>query len=191
MERAVQEVKTVASKTTLSFPALSANAILALSIPSLNATEIVQGYTPHQWVYGKQFSFSDEDEHSMQQILPDVPGHDFISLLANRQQAEEIARKARSQLVLGKLRNSKVRQPLQVFQPMDLVKIWRRYSADGGARGGLRQFSHPQWLGPGRVVFHEFMDKGLKKKGDTSCGSSWPGLCTVVQCTQSARTPGL
>ncbi|CAK9118545.1 unnamed protein product [Durusdinium trenchii] len=93
MERAVQEVKTVASKTALSFPALSAKTILALSINSLNATEVVQGYTPHQWVYGKQFSFSEEDERSMQQILPDVSGTDFISLLSNRQQAEEIARK--------------------------------------------------------------------------------------------------
>ncbi|CAK9007573.1 unnamed protein product [Durusdinium trenchii] len=93
MERAVQEVKIVASKTALSFPALSAKTILALSINSLNATEVVQGYTPHQWVYGKQFSFSEEDERSMQQILPDVSGTDFISLLSNRQQAEEIARK--------------------------------------------------------------------------------------------------
>ncbi|CAK9112453.1 unnamed protein product [Durusdinium trenchii] len=93
MERAVQEVKTVASKTALSFPALSAKTILALSINSLNVTEVVQGYTPHQWVYGKQFSFSEEDERSMQQILPDVSGTDFISLLSNRQQAEEIARK--------------------------------------------------------------------------------------------------
>ena len=187
MERAVQEVKTVASKTTLSFPSLSANAILALSIQSLNATEIVQGYTPHQWVYGKPFSFSDEDERSMQQILPDVPGQDFISILTNRQQAEEIA-KGEIPLDLEqaqRLRNSKVRQPLQVLQPMDLVKIWRRYSTNEVAFASLAILN-----GLGLAVWSSmksFMGKGLKKKEDTSCGSTWPGLCTAVQCTQSAR----
>ena len=67
----------------------------------------------------------------------------------------KMSRKTRAQRVLTQLRNSKVRQPLQVFHPMDLVKIWRSYSSEGGTRGGMKKLGRPQWLGPGRVVFHE------------------------------------
>ena len=155
MERCVQEVENVASKVSLSFPSCSPPSIVAISVNALNSTEVNQGYAPHQWVYGKQFTFTEEDERSMQLAMPEVEGPDFVTLLSNRHVAEELARKARAQVVLNKLHNSKARQPLQVFEPMDLVKIWRKYSTDGGGRGGLRKLGHAQWLGPGRVVFHE------------------------------------
>ena len=156
MERCAQEVKISASKLTLSFPSCSATSILAMAVNALNSTEIVQGYTPHQWVFGKQFSFTLEDERSMAQIMPEAEGPDFVQLLANRSQAEEIARKSRAAVVLNKLHNSKVRQPLQTFAPTELVKIWRKYSLEGGGkRGGLKKMARPQWLGPGRVVLHE------------------------------------
>ena len=50
----VQEFKTVASKVQLSFPVLAPETVIALTTHSLNATENVHGFTPHQWVYGKQ-----------------------------------------------------------------------------------------------------------------------------------------
>ena len=40
---------------------------------------------------------------------------------------------------------------------MDLVKIWRKQGLDKGPRGGMKKASRSQWLGPGRVVFHEIL----------------------------------
>ena len=155
VERAVQEVKTVSSKLALSHPALEPDTVVALATHALNSTEYVHGYSSFQWVYGQQFTFTEEDEQTLARLSPDVPSHQFVDLLVRRADAEDIARKTRAQRVLTQLRNSKVRQPLQVFHPMDLVKIWRSYSSEGGSRGGMKKLGRPQWLGPGRVVFHE------------------------------------
>ena len=157
MERAVQETKNVASKIHLSNPSLDPQTSLALATHAMNATEHVSGFTPLQWVYGKQFTFSEEDERVLSQMMPEARDRDFTQLMAARSKAEDVARKVRAQQTLSKLRNSKVRQPLQVFQPMDLVKIWRKYSQDGGPRGGLKRLGKSQWLGPDRVVFHEMI----------------------------------
>ena len=73
------------------------------------------------------------------------------------QHAEDVERKVKAQRTLTKLYNSKVRQPLQIFQPMDLVKIWRKQGLDKGPRGGMKKTGRPQWTGPGRVVFHEVL----------------------------------
>ena len=155
MERCVQEIKTVASKLTLSHPEMSVQNVLALTTMALNSTETARGFSPYQWVYGQKFTLDDEDERTMAQLTPSTAALDFTQLMVNRREAEAMARQVHAQRVLVKLKNSKVRQPLQVFKPMDLVKIWRKYSADGGPRGGLKKISRPQWLGPGRVVFHE------------------------------------
>ena len=146
MERAVQEVKDVASKISMNQPSLSPETVLSLTTHALNSTEFVQGFTPFQWVYGRQFSAL---------ISPDVPSNEFLELMTRRSMAEEVARKQRALRTMSKLHNSRVRQPSQVFQPMDLVKTWRKYTTDGGSRGGLRRTGKNQWLGPGRVVFHE------------------------------------
>ena len=157
MERAVQETKNVANKIHLANPSLDPQTSLALATHAMNATEHVSGFTPLQWVYGKQFTFSEEDERVISQMMPEARDRDFTQLMAARSQAEDVARKVRAQQTLSKLRNSKVRQPLQTFQAMDLVKIWRKYSQDGGPRGGLKRLGKSQWLGPGRVVFHEMI----------------------------------
>ena len=157
MERAAQETKNVASKVHLANPSLDPQTSLALATHAMNATGHISGFTPLQWVYGKQFTFSEEDERTISQMMPEARDRDFTQLMAGRSSAEDIARKVRAQQTLSKLRNSKVRQPLQVFQPMDLVKIWRKYSQDGGPRGGLKRLGKSQWLGPGRVVFHEMI----------------------------------
>lgn len=155
VERAVQEVKDVASKISMNQPSLSPETVLSLTTHALNSAEFVQGFTPFQRVYGRQFSLSDEDERTMALISPDVPSNEFLELMTRRSMAEEVARKQRALRTMSKLHNSRVRQPLQVFQPMDLVKIWRKYTTDGGSRSGLRRTGKNQWLGPGRVVFHE------------------------------------
>ena len=158
MERAVQEVKDVLSKISLSNPDLPVSTCLSLTMQALNSTEYVQGYTPFQWVYGKQFSLTDEDQRCLLNGTTSPNSTDFSSMLSKREEAEGIARKVRAQKVMVKLKNSKVRQPLQVFEPMDLVKIWRKATLGEGPRGGARKTSRPHWLGPGRVVFHEVIN---------------------------------
>ena len=156
MERAVQEVKDVATKIVLANPDLSPATCLALATNALNSTEYVQGYTPFQWVYGSQPRLDDDEDVSAFPIDPtEAIGGDFTALLQRRQAAEEIARKVKADRTLNKLHNSKVRQPLQTFAPMDLVKIWRKKSDPTGPRGGTRKQNRAQWIGPGRVVFHE------------------------------------
>ena len=155
VERAVQELKEVSGKMTLSYPDLLPSTVLALATHALNATEHVHGYTPMQWAYGKQFAFSGEDLKTWHDIDPHDAQRDFTQLMQSRQHAEDVARKLKATLTLTRLKNSKVRQPLRQFQPTELVKIWRKYTQDGGKRGGLRRVGRAQWLGPGRVVFHE------------------------------------
>ena len=157
VERAIQEVKDVASKIFLSNKDLSPQIVFSLATYALNSTEFVQGFTPVQWVYGRQETLTEEDERSLQHATAESPQRDFTSLLQRRQFAEDVARKVKAQRTLTKLNNSKVRQPLQVFHPMDLVKIWRKQGLDKGPRGGMKKASRPQWLGPGRVVFHEIL----------------------------------
>ena len=157
VERAIQEVKDVASKIFLSNKDLSPQIVFSLATYALNSTEFVQGFTPVQWVYGRQETLTEEDERSLQHATAESPQRDFTSLLQRRQFAEDVARKVKAQRTLTKLNNSKVRQPLQVFHPMDLVKIWRKQGLDKGPRGGMKKASHSQWLGPGRVVFHEIL----------------------------------
>eukprot|EP00435_Cladocopium_sp_Y103_P017683 s2110_g4.t1 len=206
LERAVQEVKDVASKIRLTNTDLMPETVLALATHALNSTEYVQGYTPFQWVYGSQpsLTFEDttsfelsaddpkgldygallkrrqeaedaarrgytpfqwvygsqpsltfEDTASFELSADDPKGLDYGALLKRRQEAEDAARRVKAMRTLNKIKNSKVRQPLQTFHPMDLVKIWRKYTSPVGPRGCLKKTARPQWLGPGRVVFHE------------------------------------
>ncbi len=69
MERAVQETKNVANKIHLANPSLDPLTSLALATHAMNATEHVSGFTPLQWVYGKQFIFSEEDERVISQMI--------------------------------------------------------------------------------------------------------------------------
>ena len=85
---------------------------------------------------------------------------DFQRLVQARQKAEEVAVRTRARRVLSKLSNTTVRQPLRTFEPMDLVKVWRRYQpADQhlGKRGGLKKSGRPHWIGPGRIIFQEVL----------------------------------
>ena len=129
--------------------------VLALATHALNSTEYVQGYTPFQWVYGAQPTLTDEDIASFSLSPDDAAGLNYGALLKKRQEAENVARYVKAMRTINKIKNSKVRQPLQTFHPMDLVKIWRKYTSPVGPRGGLKKTARPQWLGPGRVVFHE------------------------------------
>lgn len=184
MERCVQEIKTVASKLTLSHPEMSVQNVLALTTMALNSTETVRGFSPYQWVYGQKFTLDDEDERTMAQLTPSTAALDFTQLMVNRREAEAMARQVHAQRVLVKLKNSKVRQPLQVFKPMDLVKIWRKYSADGGPRGGLKRSADLNGLVLDVWCFMKSsMDNMKVMNAGISSGSSLVVLCIDVQFT--------
>ena len=123
VERSVQKVKDVASKIALSNKNLSPQICIALATHALNATEFVQGYTPMPWAYGRQYSLSEEGERCFQHVSSQDSPREFTGLLRRRLQAEDIARKVKASRTLSKLKKTKVRQPLQTFEPMDLVKI--------------------------------------------------------------------
>ena len=163
LERAVQEVKEVASKIRLSNTDLTPETVLALATHALNSTEYVQGYTPFQRVYGAQPTLTDEDIASFSLSPDDAAGLNYGALLKKRQEAENVARYVKAMRTINKIKNSNVRQPLQTFHPMDLVTIWRKYTSPVGLRGGLKKTARPQWLGPGGVVFRRpSMDNSLK-----------------------------
>ena len=135
---------------------------LHLAAAALNATEFTAGYSTFQWAYGTNYQISDEDARTFQLI--DQKG-DFARLVTSRQKAEEIARETRAKRALTRLCNSSVRQPIRNYQPMDLVKVWRKvWPAEQykGPRGGFKKSGRPHWIGPGRVVFAEVLPHQLE-----------------------------
>ena len=122
---------------------------------------VCQGlYSSIQWAYGRQAEL-DEDQLRQQISLPvDRQQHEFLRLLRNRQEAEEVARKSKAAVVLGKLRNTSIRQPVRTFQMAEPVMIWRKFLPHHiykGRKGGHRHTQRPRWVGPGRVVLHELL----------------------------------
>ena len=88
------------------------------------------------------------------------PRTDFVNLVTARQRAEDVARSSRARRIMSKLSNTTVRQPLRTYNPMDLVKVWRRVwpqTQHKGPRGGFKMSARPHWVGPGRVVFSEVL----------------------------------
>lgn len=157
VEAAIQDVKHTATAIHLEAQDQDPKVTLALTVSALNSTEFTAGFSSHQWAFGSQYSLSDEDHRTFQQLETPM---DFQRLVVLRQQAEEIAVKTRSQRALSKLANSSVRQPLREYKPMDLVKIWRRSQPTDQhqeRRGGLKRSIKPHWVGPGRVIFQEVL----------------------------------
>ena len=157
-ESTVQDIKETMEKIQMSDHKLSPETCLALATGALNQTSFVKGFSSYQWAYGKQFSYTDEDEITMPQLREDAPFAEFSKLLTMRHVAEQKARETRAQRVLSKLQNTISRQPLKTFAPTTLVKVWRRalpHELHRGTRGGTKKAGRNHWIGPGRVVLHE------------------------------------
>ena len=157
VEAAIQDIKNVASAIQLENLPQVPSVTLFLATSALNSTEYTAGFSSFQWAYGKQYTLRDEDYRTFQQI---PPGVDFQNLVQSRQLAEEIAVKTKAKRTLSKLANTTVRQPLRTFNPMDLVKVWRKLQPSDqykGVRGGHKKAGRPQWIGPGRVIFQEVL----------------------------------
>ena len=157
IEAGVQDVKMTASAIYLEAMDQDPYVTLHLATSALNATEYTAGFSSYQWAYGKEYSLTDEDVRTY--TAADFKD-EFSRLVTMREQAEATAKKTRAKRVLSKLGNTTVRQPLRQYQPLDLVKVWRKVwptSQHQGPRGGLKKSGRPHWIGPGRVVFSEVL----------------------------------
>ncbi|CAE7025424.1 TY1B-NL2 [Symbiodinium natans] len=96
-EHAIGDLKTVMDRLQAGEPTFSPSTILSLATMSLNQVEVVKGYSPYQWVYGKDFSLTDEDNITMDQLESEAPHVEFARLLTKRVDAEAIARKVRAE----------------------------------------------------------------------------------------------
>ena len=163
VERAVDLIKETALRIQDSSE-VSPEMSLILAAAAHNATEEVQGYSPFAWAYGKGNQLSQEDwVHTQCQGTGFTS--EFVNLLKQREQAEEIARKVRALKNLTALGNSKARQPHREFGHLQLVKLWRKmwpHELQAGSQGGFKKSFKPHWIGPGRVVLQEV------KAGETS-----------------------
>ena len=160
VEAAIQDVKMTATAIQTSSPEQNPEVTLYLVAAALNSTEYTRGFSSFQWCFGKAYNITEEDIRTFEQLPQDQRRREFEQLVQARQKAEDIARSTRAKRVLSKLVNTTVRQPLRTFQPIDLVKVWRRVwpaELHRGARQGLKKSGKPHWIGPGRVIFQEVL----------------------------------
>ena len=157
VEHAIKDLKFTASAIQTDAPEQDPHISLILAASALNSTEYVSGFSSHQWAFGRDYMVSDEDRRNLAQLGDRAT---FSHLVLARQRAEEVATKTRANRVLGRLANSKARQPLRNYDVGALVKIWRRVlpqEVHTGPRGGFKKASRPGWVGPGRVIFTELL----------------------------------
>ena len=157
-ERGIGQVKETASLLQQSLPDQDPVLTLAMATCALNNTEFTKGFTSIQWAYGQQNQVGDDDLRQQLSLPVDRLQNEFVRLMAQRELAEECARKSRAKVALSKLKNSSIRQPLRTFSMAQPVFIWRKFlphTIYAGRKGGHRHTAKPRWVGPGRVVFHE------------------------------------
>ena len=133
---------------------------LALATSAVNSTEYTKGFSSIQWAYGRQTEFDDE-ELKRQIMLPEDRQQDqFARLMNNGQTAEELARKARANHAVSRLKNTTVKQPWRTFDMAQPVMVWCKFlpfSFHKGKKGGVKRTVKPRWIGPGRIVLHELI----------------------------------
>ncbi|CAE7308238.1 unnamed protein product [Symbiodinium microadriaticum] len=157
IEASMMDIKHTASAIHLEDLSQDPMVTLQLTASALNSTETTAGFSANQWAFGAEYNVTDEDIRTYETVEPRI---EFTKLVTARVKAEEVARTNRGKRVLSRLANTTVRQPLRTFQPMDLVKVWRRVwpqEQHKGPRGGFKKSGRPHWIGPGRVVFHEVL----------------------------------
>ncbi len=160
VERGIQVVKETANRIQLSNPGQDPTLTLALATAAVNATEYTKGFSSIQWVFGKQTELSDEELRQQLSLPVDRLEEPFLKLMNQRRHAEDCARKARAGVIISKIANTTIKQPLRTFNLAEPVMIWRKFlphSTHRGSRGGHKRTVKPRWVGPGRVVLHELI----------------------------------
>ena len=145
VERVIQWVKELMSKTAVEHPEWGSEVLLAQAIRTWNQREPVRGFSPFQWMFGKAPDFEDR------MFVPDIyklPGsllHHPAGGLARSEELRKISEKAfvdwQYQEKLSRVRNSRPRH-YDLFMPGDLVYYWRRQGKNRqGQNAGLRRGS--------------------------------------------------
>ncbi|CAE7808731.1 RE1 [Symbiodinium microadriaticum] len=147
--------------TLLAGHPVGAHRALLHSAAAHNTVHRVQGFSPAQWAFGRDFGpggrlfESDQDLPVVQNSV--LQGHTFHDHMEARRAAEDIARRSQATYQLGRMLNMKSRRKLQ-FVPGDLV-YYRRVQppADTPAHPGLgfAKVGLGRWFGPGRVLATE------------------------------------
>ena len=160
VERSIGLIKETASKIHKASPDQNPIFSLALATSAANSTEFQKGYTPLQWAFGHHATIGDEELRQQLSLPLERQQDEFMRLLSQRSVAEDAARKAKATVVLSKLKNTSIRQPIRQFSMAQPVMIWRKFlphTLFKGRKGGKRLTYRPRWVGPGRVVFHELI----------------------------------
>ncbi|CAK9088097.1 Uncharacterized protein SCF082_LOCUS41611, partial [Durusdinium trenchii] len=159
-ENAINLVKTTASKLQFSMPDQDPVLTLASATSAINNTEFNKGFTSFQWAFGRQASVGEEELRRQLMSPLDRNEPDFAKLLNQRQLAEDCARKAKAAVVLSKLKNTSIRQPIRTYHIAQPVMLWWKFlktTLYKGRKGGKKHVMRPRWVGPGRVVLHEWV----------------------------------
>ena len=171
VESLVKKLKQDATTLLAGHP-VGAHRALLHSAAAHNTVHRVQGFSPSQWAFGRDFGpggrlfESEQDLPAVQNSLQQ--GHTFYDHMEARKAAEDIARRSQASYQLGRLLNMKTRRKV-VFVPGDLV-FYRRVQppADAPAHPGLgfAKVGMGRWFGPGRVLATETRndDKGATRK---------------------------
>ena len=133
---------------------------LASATSAINNTEFNKGFTSFQWAFGRQASVGEEELRRQLMSPLDRNEPDFAKLLNQRQLAEDCARKAKAAVVLSKLKNTSIRHPIRTYHIAQPVMLWRKFlktTLYKGRKGGKKHVMRPRWVGPGRVVLHEWV----------------------------------
>ena len=147
--------------TLLAGHPVGAHRALLHSAAAHNTVHRVQGFSPAQWAFGRDFGPGGrlfESEQDLPVVQNSVlQGHTFHDHMEVRRAAEDIARRSQATYQLGRMLNMKSRRKLQ-FVPGDLV-YYRRVQppADAPAHPGLgfAKVGLGRWFGPGRVLATE------------------------------------
>ena len=147
--------------TLLSGMPIGAHRALLHSAGAHNTVHRVQGFSPVQWAFGRDFNpegrlFETEQGLPFLQNVT-APGHSFYDQMSARQAAEDISRRSQATYQLGRLLNMRTRRSTR-FIPGDLV-FYRRVQppADAPAHPGLgfAKVGQGRWFGPARVLASE------------------------------------
>ena len=156
VERAIQWIKDLMSKSAVEEPGWSHEAILAQAVRTWNQREPVRGYSPFQWMMGRAPDFDDRmfvpDIHKLPGSLLQHPEHGV-------KRSEELRRFSEKAFVdwqfrekTSRAKNAKPRD-FRVYGPGDLVYYWRRQHKE--ANTGIRKGA---FAGPARILAMETKD---------------------------------
>ena len=115
VEHAIGHVKETASLIQHGQPDQEPTLTLALATAAINSTEYTKGFTSIQWAFGRQSELGEEEFRQQISAPLDRQQHAFLRLMNQRQSAEEAARRGKARVVMGKLANSSLPQPVRSF----------------------------------------------------------------------------